>query len=971
MKHLKTLLTTIATLLCSVTINAHDFEVDGIYYNIIDSEKRTVEVTYKGNSSDAYSDEYYFHETIPSTVTYGGVAYKVTAIGEKAFLSCKGVTGITIPNSVTIIGDRAFSYCTKLSDISLPNSIKTIGGYAFNNCESLTTITIPENVTTIREGAFSGCTNLAKYIFNATNMTSAVGEFEYGISEIFYGCNKLTTIIIGNNVKTIPSYAFWQCNKITKITIPENVTSIGDNAFALCSSLREVTFNAKNCTSVGSSDNPTFEGCSYLATIKIGENVEAIPINAFTGCTKITSITIPNSVTYLGSAAFSGCTGLKSITLPNTLKTIASSLFVGCTNLSYITIPNTVTRIENAAFSGCSALTNITIPNSVTDIGSYAFSGCTSITEIDIPASITEISAGIFRNCSNLTKVTIPNTVTSIGTYAFEGCSQLTNISIPNSVMKIYNRVFEGCTSLTNVVIPNSVTTLGDAFYGCTGLTNIVIPNSITEIGICTFRDCTNLKSVTIPNSVTSIGWAAFSNCSSLTSIMIPESVKEIESDVFHSCSALTEVTCKSTTPVTVSSSEFYGVPTTTATLYVPKGSKNAYASATGWSKFQNIIEFSLIPEYTITYMVDGEKFHSETIEQGAEIPIIDAPVKEGHTFIGWENMPSNMPDKDITVYAKFTPNNYIVTFNANGKVVYSEPLAYGTTIIAPDAPEIECYAFVEWENLLKTVPAHDVEFIAIYKQVGVKIVDGISSFSQDVDVSFETISYTRTFNNTNWQALYVPFAMSYEDWAEEFDVAKINDIHQFDEDGDDVLETTKMEIVKVKSGTLKANHPYMIRAKSTGEKTITVENATLMAAETKTIDCSSVELKYTFTGTYETVDGETMVNNNYYAMSGGGLKPTTNTNASLKPFRWYMQITDREGQVVQDVSEVKVVVRGEDDWDATGIDEIETTGNTFVIHGIDGRMVRKVNANTLGEATEGLASGMYVINGKKHIVNN
>ena len=252
--------------------------------------------------------------------------------------------------------------------------------------------------------------------------------------------------------------------------------------------------------------------------------------------------------------------------------------------------------------------------------------------------------------------------------------------------------------------------------------------------------------------------------------------------------------------------------------------------------------------------------------------------------------------------------------------------------------------------------------------EMDVELVDG-QTFDNNENKVVGDITYTRTFNNTNWQAFYVPFAMSYEDWAEEFDVAKINDIHQFDEDGDDVLETTKMEIVKVKSGTLKANHPYMIRAKSTGEKTITVENATLMAAEAKTIDCSSVELKYTFTGTYETVDGETMVNNNYYAMSGGGLKPTTNTNASLKPFRWYMQITDREGQVVQDVSEVKVVVRGEDDWDATGIDELQAVGNTFVIHGIDGRMVRKLNANTLGEATEGLGSGMYVINGKKHIV--
>ena len=35
MKTIKQLLITVAVLLCSVTANAYDFEVDGIYYNIL------------------------------------------------------------------------------------------------------------------------------------------------------------------------------------------------------------------------------------------------------------------------------------------------------------------------------------------------------------------------------------------------------------------------------------------------------------------------------------------------------------------------------------------------------------------------------------------------------------------------------------------------------------------------------------------------------------------------------------------------------------------------------------------------------------------------------------------------------------------------------------------------------------------------------------------------------------------------
>ena len=143
---------------------AYSFYTDGIYYNILSSDDKTVAVTYESCTytlyGSSYKSNYSGNVTIPATVSYKGTVYNVTAIDFHAFDGCKSLTSVTIPGNVTAIGDYAFDGCKSLTSVTIPESVTTIGKYAFYSCMGLTSVTIPNGVTTIGEGAFLGCESL-------------------------------------------------------------------------------------------------------------------------------------------------------------------------------------------------------------------------------------------------------------------------------------------------------------------------------------------------------------------------------------------------------------------------------------------------------------------------------------------------------------------------------------------------------------------------------------------------------------------------------------------------------------------------------------------------------------------------------------------------------------------------------------------------------------------------------------------
>ena len=426
-------------------------------------------------------------ETVTAGVTYNGVlqgtaTYKVTMLRANLFRAAdtnvtSQITKITIPKTVQHIESRCFDQCENMTEFVIEGAtdgtsqLKEIDSHAFLDCKKLASITLPNSVTYLGEnnptsiegsGVFEGCESLTSFKFPSSYTSNNLPSFT------FKNCKNLATIDWnGYNPKRLNSCAFWNCDKITWSQIPQSVEELGDECFYDCAALTSV-----DLSKIKKMDTGVFWG-TPLTSVEWPAAVTEIPARTFWTCGQLTTIKgIPgqpgawDNITKIGENAFNQCTALTTIKLPAELKTIDAQAFRTCINLATVDYGTKVETIGDGAFWYTRALKKFFFKGSVKTLGADAFRE-SGLTCVHLKGDMT-IGKEAFMDCKSLKYVEFPATssatqpLTYVAESMFAGCTSLPFITLPSTVTEIKANAFNGCSSLKYVnILAASPATLG------------------------------------------------------------------------------------------------------------------------------------------------------------------------------------------------------------------------------------------------------------------------------------------------------------------------------------------------------------------------------------------------------------------------------------------------------------------------------------------------------------------------------
>lgn len=499
----------------------------------------------------------------------------ITAIGRCAFYGHEGLTEIALPESITLIADSAF-YGSGLTKLVLPARVDSIGDYAFPELKylHLTGDAAP------RVGAISGYPRL----FIKRGTKEAYQEIEWFSREILV---EVTNVVQTGNflfdcVEETPGVyeATVLCHlseeELQVLDIPAMVSvsgneytvrKIGDGAFSSSSELIKVDLSATSIREIG---EKAFYACLSLSDIKFPTTLEVIGIRAFCDNLSLRTVEFPESLVSLGAGAFLGCP-LEAVVLPESLKYVGGSAFgaIAAEKPCSVQIPAGVEYIGGNAFGGMFVEVAESNAAYTSEKGvlydkekTRLVSVPRNLATMEVPATVVEIDAMAFAGC-RLEEISFPGSVRRIGFGAFSGCDLLKKISIPEGVAELENDLFNGCRLLEEVELPASLLSMGyDVFCQTPSLRVIYSRNPVPPVAVADDY---------MPGKSGTFSFFTY----------VPEGgFPQQESFPFQDCK-----------------------------VYVPKGSKAAYAQAAGWEHFvfagHPSFSFDNIEEYDDTG-IDG-----------------------------------------------------------------------------------------------------------------------------------------------------------------------------------------------------------------------------------------------------------------------------------------------------------------------------------------------------------------------------
>ena len=628
------------------------------------------------------------HLEIPETIEQDGIVYTVIGIGEGAFDGCTHINTITLPATLKEIDDMAFANCTGLTAIHFKaTQHPVLGNNVFENV-NLQKITayVPKgykkhytdwgifaNVVeedngggTIEPGSvFTDETGLFQCSVLPDNTVSVTGpHVEAGSIWTVTEFTIPATVSYGGkryNLTTIGESAFFGCDKLTKIILPEGLKTISKNAFKGCTALTSIDIPA----SVETIGQYAFDMDEKLTQVTLHEGLKEIGEGAFDEC-GVKEITIPASVTLLGSmedgwndpdigileriniqpnnTVYASVDGIlynkaktilmlcpteypvKSVTLPAGLVRIVDNAMAHCEFIESLVLPEGLEVIEEGAFEYCEALKSITIPSTLKEMGGYLFG--TPYTEDDVcalleihsnhktPANIKMTRDPLATIDKNICKLYVPKGTKTLYAAApgwkdfknivEEGGMTAVSFTIGQLQYKVTaaNEVmitgvtdktpeyFDIKPSVTYEGTTYNVTALGDrAFDDCRNLVRFQperVKMPLKTIGKEAFRGCEKLTNLLLGSALETIGEGAFMKCSSLQNLEIPAGVTSIGEGVFDECGKLANIAVNSANQYyTSSNGVLYNKNRTTLFVY-PNMRGDSYSVPNGVKRIEN-----------------------------------------------------------------------------------------------------------------------------------------------------------------------------------------------------------------------------------------------------------------------------------------------------------------------------------------------------------------------------------------------